>query len=736
MLKAETKRFVEESYIIEDEAKNASLFTTGNGYIGVRGSFEEYGSVRIQGAYIRGVIDELVDVVEPFADNEYMKKYYFDEDKLKEFEYTERVVNNLDFLLVRVSINGEVFYPWEGKLLSWERYIDMTDASLTRRVRWENEKGEITDFEFKRFSSFACDHIYCIRVKIKPVNHNGKISIMSGIDTRVRTGGQRLTTLIADKAWENKTFAHVNMGKKYNFETGITTVSRLIGADVEWCGKKENKELFSFCEFDSREGAEYVLEKTIYIASSREAEVSKPVIADKSFDEYYEAHLAEYKKHYDMTNMEIEGDELADTGIRLANYHSMISAERNDSVHSMAAKGLTGEYYNDFVWWDCEVYQLPIMIHTCPVAAKMAIMYRHHILEQAKKNAKQAGLCGAKYAFNSSVTGDEQVHAYFRHPFMQDHINADVAWGIINYVTVTGDKEFLKDYGMEILIELCEYWKSRVTLVNGRYEIKRVTGTDEHHPYVDNDAYTNYIVKYVITKTTEYAKELGIDKDYSELAEKLYLPMAERGLIPQFDGYFGLSRTLEEAGGSAAKRQQMKASGLYHKSQVIKQPDVMLIFSYLNMKPEEADYALNWDYYEQMCESSSSLSYAPHAICAADNGRMLSAYNYLLKTTFIDLEDIHGCTWQGVHSGCLAGSWYAVFRGIAGIVCRDEFLEINPHVIPWWNRLSFNFMYKGSKINISMSKESYTITPDAEVKVVFNGKEINISAGCAHTEKI
>ena len=73
MLRPDTERFVEDSYEIAEEAKNAALFTTGNGYIGVRGSFEEYGSIRIQGAYIRGIIDEIIEVMEPFADNEYMK---------------------------------------------------------------------------------------------------------------------------------------------------------------------------------------------------------------------------------------------------------------------------------------------------------------------------------------------------------------------------------------------------------------------------------------------------------------------------------------------------------------------------------------------------------------------------------------------------------------------------------------------------------------------------------------
>ena len=475
MLIPKSTKFTEDYYNIEEEAATASLFTTGNGYIGVRGSFEEYGSLRIQGAYIRGVIDELVDVVEPFADNEYMKKYYFDEEQLKNFEYTESIINNVDFLLIRISVNGETFYPWEGEILDWERYLDLTTATLTRKVRWKNTKGDITDFEFERFSSFDCDHIYCIKVKITPVNHNGKITVMSGIDTRSKTTGQKAIQPILHEAYENVTFAHSKMGNKYGFETGVTTVTNISGTDNVWSGKKEGGLLYSYTEFDSKEDDEYIVEKSVYIASSREETIDNPVILEECYANYFNEHIAEYKKLYDVVNIEIEGDDVADSGIRFANYHTLISASRHDSIHSIAAKGLTGEMYKNFVWWDCEVYQLPFFIHTCPEAAKMALMYRYNILEQAKINSKEDGHKGAKYAFNSSVTGDEQVHAYIRHPFHQIHINADVAWGIINYVTVTGDMEFLKEYGFEVLVELCKYWESRIELTDGRYEIKYVT---------------------------------------------------------------------------------------------------------------------------------------------------------------------------------------------------------------------------------------------------------------------
>jgi len=222
------------------------------------------------------------------------------------------------------------------------------------------------------------------------------------------------------------------------------------------------------------------------------------------------------------------------------------------------------------------------------------------------------------------------------------------------------------------------------------------------------------------------------EEEYGEskkVADLIYLPMDETGMIPQFDGYFELSRTLEEAGGATAKSFQMKTSGLYHKSQIIKQPDVMLLYSYLNLKFDKNTYAKNWDYYEKMCESSSSLSFAPHSICSADNGRVLSAYNYLLETAYIDIRDIHNCGWQGIHAGCAAGAWYAVFRGLGGVVCHEDKIEIRPCMIPWWKRLAFSFYYKGNLFKVDMNNHFYKLYSDSEqpTTIEFQGKEYQVS---------
>lgn len=468
------------------------------------------------------------------------------------------IVNFADFLLLRFTINGENFYPWEGKVLEWKRSLDMKTNRLVRSVVWENSKGERTRFCFERFASYDDDHVFAMKAAVEPLNYSGVIEVMSGIDTLTKSvggagGGFLLTTAKKLRVQGGKTFYACDSGEKYAFRIAVGAETRLYqdGACLEnsWQDAGEPDMAAVHTSFGVEQGQTYTVEKIVYVATERD--------------------------------------------------------------------------------WE---------------QARNLLLYRYRMLEGAKRNAKEEGREGARYPFNSAITGEEEVWPVSRHPFMQIHIVSDVAWSVCNYYNCTGDDDFMISYGMEMLYEIGRYWLSRVEKDERGYVIRQVTGTDEHHPYVDNNAYTNYVVHYIVKRTLELTEQFagklsavyekaqvteGFLDSLRDLAEHLYLPMDPvTGMIPQFDGYFDLSRDLEVAAGNAGQAQafQMKTAGMYHRSQVIKQPDVLVLFAYQNMTFSPRIYSRNWDYYRARCEASSSLSYSVHSICASNMEEPESTY--------------------------------------------------------------------------------------------------------------
>ena len=711
-------------YIMSEEARYGSLFTTSNGYMGIRGSLEENATISVQGAYVRGLIDEIPFRQEIYIDNEYMRKYYVNEDAAKDAEFQEGVINFCDILLVRIEIDGETFYPWEGKLLEWERRLDFEKSCLTRTVLWENSKGDRTRICFERFASFANDHIYAQKIEITPENHNKEIKIISGADLRTKSNGFKMCSLESADFNENTILFTLKTTGKYahKFNIGIVNSFESI-EDVS-----DGKFLYQTAKYKSEQGKKYVIEKKTFITTSRDTDRVKTEdgvkeLLNTSYDNLFADHKEKWQDIFSKININIEGDDRADTLLRFCNYHTAVSIPRNDSVHSLSAKNLTGEAYNDYVWWDCEVYQCPIFAYAGIENVKNMLLYRYDRLEEAKKAAAAEGRCGARYPFISSVTGEEKVWKHVRHPYLQYHVVADVAWNVINYYGITLDDDFMKNYGLEMLREIADYWVSRVEKKNDRYEILSVTGCDEHHPYVDNDAYTNYLVHYVLKNTDRLCRKFGVSTkdEWLQIADNLYLPMDKGGLIPQFDGYFQLSQTLENEGGSNGGFQMKNAGGMYHKSQVIKQPDVMVLFSYIHNNFPKAVYERNWDYYEQMCEASSSLTFPVHSICAFDNNQLYKGYKYFLRCAEIDLNDINGDAKNGIHAGCTAGAWYAIVRGLAGIEMYEDYVKIKPKMLPWWESVRFNLKWHNIEFEVIIDNDKMTIIPQAPLRVCYKG---------------
>ena len=739
MLKFNKSALCETEYILSDMPKNGSLFTTGNGYMGVRGSLEEFGETKVQGAFVRGIFDRITEIVDPFPDNIYMKKYYFDEEKLKKFQYQDSCINFPDFLLIRIFVNGKAFYPWEGKIIKWNRSLNACNGVLTREVVWDDGEGNVLNLKFERFASYDDEHKYIQRVT-GAVKGEAEIGIFAGIDANVRTNGQIISEKISDKVDENGVAYSFLVGNKYRYTADICSTAEIY-SDGKLCKTEAfaNDGIYAL-KATLGKCKSFSVEKVSYVYTSRD---EKKMPAEKeraNYSQEYALHLKKYKKLFGAIDVKIDGDDKNDRALRFANYHTLISAEPNDSVHSLSAKALSGEKYNQFVWWDCEIYQMPVFTHTLPEIARHALEYRYRMLPAAKELAKKQGMKnGARYPFVSSVDGDEHVWIYARHPFLQIHIMSDIMYAVCDYYDNTCDDAFMDKKGLEMLLEISRWWMQRVEKTDRGYEIKNVTGTDEHHDYVDNDAYTNYLTSYVLKRTADFVADaktkgskvterIGFGSDeflrLKDIAENLYLPICESGMIPQFDGYFGLSRELEVDGSGTGKNFQMKQAGLYHKSQVIKQPDVALLYSYVNVG-DLPYFNGNWDYYESMCEASSSLTFPVHAVCSAKAGRPGSFLKYFGETLFMDIKDIHNCAYQGIHSGCAAGGWYSVYAGVMGLYVKNGVVYANPNKMPLWKSVTLKFKVKNTIIKATLKGDVFTLKKlsGESVKVVLNGDE-------------
>ena len=707
-LTATNDSLIQTSYNLTDDRRYATLFTTGNGYMGVRGSFEEDCDLGTQGMYVRGYIDKTIEMCQPYYPNAFIKKNYYDDDGLKAWQDTECCINAADILTVYIEVDGKRFGMLDGIVQSFERKLIYEDGVLHRSIIWDNGDGALTELIFERFASFSCDHVYCQRVTVRPLNHSLPISIYGGVDLRTKTMMQIVTSTRKKRVTSTGVQLQISSGEKYGFLQNIVQRISLV-AD----GKKVRGEAcdgkIPLVHFSVEKAQELVLEKITFIKISRdEDEITSECIKNTTYKQEYEKHIAEYKPIFDIANVEIEGNDRLDGLVRFSVYHTLISGCRNDGIHGVSAKGLTGEHYHQFVWWDSEIYQMPFFLYTHPQTAKNTLVYRHRTLQAAKNNARKQGYRGARFAFCSSVSGDECVWSFVKHPFMQDHVVSDVMFATLRCLDATEDESFFVDYGADLLVEGALYWISRVTETERGYEILHVTGTDEHHGDVNNDAYTNYCVSYVLGRILELLRgdkrvilmQRGLtDKDcecIEEIYKRLYLPRNEYGYIPQFDGYFDLFDRMEESKDLVGL--QMRYCGSYDQSQIIKQPDVMLLFGYADVGLNKKYYQQNFDYYEKMCEMSSSLSYAPHAVCAADLGRMRSFLSYLEKTVSIDLENLHGGVEEGVHAGCEAGGYLSILYGAFGARIRADALYLAPKHVPGVSCLRQKLYYKNSLI--------------------------------------
>ena len=103
-------------------------------------------------------------------------------------EVTE-LANIPDWTNVEITLDGERYDLKRGKILFYQRQLNIKDGYLLRNVEWQSPAGKITRLSFERFVSLSNIRLAALKVKISPLNYSGYIDIRSGIDGQVSNSG-------------------------------------------------------------------------------------------------------------------------------------------------------------------------------------------------------------------------------------------------------------------------------------------------------------------------------------------------------------------------------------------------------------------------------------------------------------------------------------------------------------------------------------------------------------------
>ena len=756
---------LDEWKIIEPEfnfhilPQSESIFSLSNGYIGIRGNYEENQPLFRRGSYINGFYES--------GPINYGEKYhgYIDNH--------QSIVNITDGKVIELLVDNEPFNLSTGKIHKYRRELDMLKGILYRYIIWESPSGNKVELHVKRMVSLTEKHLCAISYKIKSLNSNINIKINSKIegnvfdkiikkDPRVGSNLKRKVLKIIDKnisdtfgyihSITNKTKLSVlcameniiNTEIEYNINHIVTDNTVNLQIDINTNLNQEVELVKYFTYFSSEIGFKLNL--------LEEAKKLLNHYKNICFDELLLLQENYLKEFWTKSDIKIENDLPVQQSIRF-NLFQLIQAAKFSDGKSLGAKGLTGEGYNGHYFWDTEIYIMPFFIYNYPDIAKSLLFYRYSILDKARERANQMSHCGALYPWRT-INGEE-ASEYYPGGTAQYHINADVIYAVKKYIDINNDIDFLKNYGAEMLFETARLWIGLGHYVKekkGRFCINAVTGPDEYTAIVNNNCYTNLMAKYHLEYAVNIVKFLKenyindfesivkkIDLKESEVEEwkkaslLMYIPYDRKNEIYLQDDAF-LNRPkldLQKIPPNNFPLLLYFHPLVIYRHQVLKQPDVVMALFLLGNRFSVSEKRKNFDFYDPLTTGDSSLSPCIQSIISAELNNIKKSYEYFMKTSRIDLDNNYGNTDDGLHLAAIGGTWLSLVYGFAGMRDYNGVISFKPQLPDKWQRLKFNLLINRNLINIDIYKDKiiYTLLEGSEIDIFHENQKINLKKG-------
>ena len=445
------------------------------------------------------------------------------------------------------------------------------------------------------------------------------------------------------------------------------------------------------------------------------------------FDVLLARHRTEWARRWADAGVRIHGDADAERAVRFALFH-ILSAVPSEGEAALGARGLTGPSYSGHVFWDSDVFVLPVLAAVNPPAARAMLEYRVRRLPAARAAAAAAGLPGARFPWESardgtdvtprSARGRDGTVIPIRTGQHEEHITADVAWAACEYATWSGDEDFLGADGRGLVLETARYWAGRVRIdAAGRGHLYGMIGPDEYHEPVDDNAFTNVIVRWHLRRAAVLAETAG-GATADEVAHWRAVADAlvdgyddETGVYEQFAGYQKLRPLMiADFAPPPVAADLVLGPELVHASQVIKQADVLMLHHMVPAEVRPGSLIPNLDFYLPRTAHGSSLSPAIHAGLLARAGRPNEGLDLFRLACRLDLDDLTGTTAGGVHIATMGGVWQALASGFLGIRPGADGLTVDPCLPDEWESVELTLRFRGRPLQIAATHDGWTVT--------------------------
>lgn len=738
-------RLVEQRFGADDLGTTESLFSVANGYLGMRGNVEEGRESYSHGTFINGFHETW-----PIQHAE--EAYGF-------ARVGQTIVNVPDAKVIRLYVDDEPLLLPVADLNEYERGLDFRDGYLYRDLLWRTPAGKRVRVRTRRMVSLTQRHLAVMTFEVTMLDEAAPVAVSSQILNR-QDGEDEYH--VADKAMgegvdprkasrvQRRVLApihHSGDADAGRVALGFRCVDSGMTLAVAADHTIETKNRFTthlqveedlaklVYRIDAQPGETITLTKLVSYHTSRGVPPKELLdrcrrTLDRAAADGLESLFAQQRSWLDdfwqRSDVEVEGQLEIQQAMRW-NLFQIAQAAARAEGSGIPAKGLTGSGYGGHYFWDTEIYVLPFLTYTRPSAARAAMRFRYSLLDAARRRAHEVSQSGALFPWRT-INGEE-ASAYYAAGTAQYHINADIAYALMQYVAATGDLDFLVREGIDVLVETARMWADlgfRREEDDGEFHIHGVTGPDEYTTVVNDNLFTNVMARFNLQRAADAVRELQRrdGPEYDELVARLELQMSEveeweraaAGMSIPFDEHMGvhpqdfhfLEREVWDLENTPLEKRPLLLH--YHplviyRFQVLKQADVVLALFLQGDLFSDEEKRADFEYYDPITTGDSSLSAVVQSIIAAEVGYDELALRYFRGALFVDLADLHHNTSDGVHVASTGGVWSALVYGFGGFRDYNGEFTLDPRLPEDWTSLTFRLTLQGARVRATVRQD-------------------------------